>query len=110
MSIGKRFTSIMLSAAMIAGNLISPMIAYAGETALGDTGQIQSESAAPETASEQEKTASAETQPVSEMPAPETEEKDYTSIRRRASGRGDGDADFWRRFFRIRLIHRSSLM
>jgi len=49
MSIGKRFTSIMLSAAMIAGNLISPMIAYAGETALGDIGQIQSESAAPET-------------------------------------------------------------
>ncbi|MDY5331591.1 MAG: SpaA isopeptide-forming pilin-related protein [Porcincola intestinalis] len=79
MSIGKRFTSIMLSAAMLAGNMISPMSAYAGEAAPGDTGQIQSESAAPKASGQGDMTL-ADAQSVSEMPEPDTEEKDFKLI------------------------------
>ncbi len=79
MSIGKRFTSFMLSAVMIAGNMVSPITAYAGETENGNTGQLQSESAA-ETTSGQETATASEVQQAMNMPAPETEKKNYRLI------------------------------
>ena len=79
MSIGKRFTSFMLSAVMIAGNMVSPITAYAGETEAGNTGQVQSETAA-ETTSGQETATASEVQQAMNMPAPETEEKNYRLI------------------------------
>jgi len=47
MSVSKRVTSFILSAAMLAGNMISPVTAYAGE-AYTETGQTQAESSAGE--------------------------------------------------------------
>ena len=79
MSIGKRFTSFVLSAVMIAGNMVSPMTAYAGETEAGNTDQVQSESAA-ETTAGQETAAASEVQPTTDMPVPETEAKNYRLI------------------------------
>ena len=76
MSIGKRLTSFMLSAVMIAGNMVSPITAYAGETEAGNTSQVQSESAA-ETTAGQETAATTEVQPAAEMPVSETEAKKY---------------------------------
>ena len=69
----------MLSAVMIAGNMVSPMTAYAGETETGNTGQVQSESAA-ETTAGQETAAASEVQPTTDMPVPETEAKNYRLI------------------------------
>lgn len=43
MSVGKRITSFILSMAMLAGNMVSPMTAYADE-AYTETGQTQAES------------------------------------------------------------------
>ena len=69
----------MLSAVMIAGNMVSPITAYAGETEAGNTGQVQSETAA-ETTSGQETATASEVQQAMNMPAPETEEKNYRLI------------------------------
>ena len=41
MSVGKRITSFILSMAMLAGNMVSPMTAYADE-AYTETGQTHS--------------------------------------------------------------------
>ena len=79
MSIGKRFTSFMLSAVMIAGNMVSPITAYAGETEAGNTGQVQSETAA-ETTAGPVTAAATEVQPATDMPVPETEAKNYRLI------------------------------
>ena len=45
MSVGKKITSFILSAAMLAGNMVSPMTAYADEAYM-ETGQPQAESTA----------------------------------------------------------------
>ena len=69
----------MLSAVMIAGNMVSPITAYAGETEAGNTGQVQSETAA-ETTAGPVTAAATEVQPATDMPVPETEAKNYRLI------------------------------
>ena len=68
MQFGRRITSVVLSAAMLAGNLISPMTAYAGEYQAGGGTEMQAdaeespgipEPASVDTASSQEKMSSA---------------------------------------------------
>ena len=69
----------MLSAVMIAGNMVSPMTAFAGETEAGNIGQVQSESAENITAG-QEAASASEIQQVPDTSVPETEAKDYRLI------------------------------
>ncbi len=45
MQLGKRITSVVLSAAMLAGNLVSPLTAYAGEYPTGSGTEMQADAA-----------------------------------------------------------------
>ena len=45
MQFGRRITSVVLSAAMLAGNLISPLTAYAGEYPTGGGTEMQADAA-----------------------------------------------------------------
>ena len=45
MQFGRRITSVVLSAAMLAGNLVSPLTAYAGEYPTGGGIEMQADAA-----------------------------------------------------------------
>ena len=78
MQFGRRITSVVLSAAMLAGNLVSPLTAYAGEYPTGSGTEVQSDAAEspgiPESASVDTVSGPAEMNPAADVPEQATTE------------------------------------